>query len=133
MKNVALSIVVLLSAWTVTPRALGATSKDEQEIRALEDRFVAAVRAKDVDSIMKVVGIRLTQVTATCSMRGWARNILETYRSWRRNSAARRRAGRTWSGCGGRMVSAVRAVVAVGRGLFEKCCWNAPVVAAKLQ
>jgi ketosteroid isomerase-like protein len=28
-------------------------SKDEQEIRALEDRFAAAVRAKDVDSIMK--------------------------------------------------------------------------------
>jgi len=28
-------------------------TKDKQEIRALEDRFAAAVRAKDVDSIMK--------------------------------------------------------------------------------
>jgi uncharacterized protein (TIGR02246 family) len=30
-----------------------AQSKDEQEIRALEDRYVAAVSAKDVDAIMK--------------------------------------------------------------------------------
>jgi uncharacterized protein (TIGR02246 family) len=30
-----------------------AHSKDEQEIRALEDRYVAAVNAKDVDAIMK--------------------------------------------------------------------------------
>ena len=28
-------------------------SRDEQEIRGLEDRFAAAVRAKDIDSIMK--------------------------------------------------------------------------------
>lgn len=28
-------------------------AKDEEEIRALEDRFVAAFRAKDVDAIMK--------------------------------------------------------------------------------
>jgi uncharacterized protein (TIGR02246 family) len=31
-----------------------AQSKDEQEIRALEDRFAAAVGAKDLDAIMKV-------------------------------------------------------------------------------
>jgi ketosteroid isomerase-like protein len=30
-----------------------AQSKDEQEIRALEDRFASAFRAKDVDAIMK--------------------------------------------------------------------------------
>ena len=34
------------------PRARSA-NKDEQEIRALEDRFAAAFRAKDVDAIMK--------------------------------------------------------------------------------
>lgn len=28
-------------------------NKDKQEIRALEDRFAAAVRAKDIDSVMK--------------------------------------------------------------------------------
>jgi ketosteroid isomerase-like protein len=31
-----------------------AQSKDEQEIRALEDRFAAAFNAKDLDAIMKV-------------------------------------------------------------------------------
>jgi len=31
-----------------------AQSKDEQEIRALEDQFAAAANAKDVDAIMKV-------------------------------------------------------------------------------
>jgi uncharacterized protein (TIGR02246 family) len=31
-----------------------AQSKDEQEIRALEDRFTAAFNAKDLDAIMKV-------------------------------------------------------------------------------
>src|ERR1700733_13018005 len=29
-------------------------TKDEQEIRALEDHFAAAVRAKDVDAVMKL-------------------------------------------------------------------------------
>ena len=35
------------------PRARAQT-KDEREIRALEDRFAAAVRAKDLDAIMKL-------------------------------------------------------------------------------
>jgi len=37
----------------VTPAAR-AESKDEQQIRALEDKFIAAVNAKDLDAIMKM-------------------------------------------------------------------------------
>ena len=45
---------VLLAAglYAAAPRGNGPT-KDEQEIRALEDRFVTAVKAKDVEGIMK--------------------------------------------------------------------------------
>ena len=45
---------VLLAAglYAAVPRGNSPT-KDEQEIRALEDRFVAAVKAKDVEAIMK--------------------------------------------------------------------------------
>jgi len=41
-----------LTIFPATQRAQ-AQSKDEQEIRALEDHFAAAFRAKDVDAIMK--------------------------------------------------------------------------------
>lgn len=44
-----LMVVSLHAATSQTARG----NKDEQEIRALEDRFAAAFRAKDVDSIMK--------------------------------------------------------------------------------
>ena len=37
--------------WTPAARA---ESKDEQQIRALEDKFIAAVNAKDLDAIMKM-------------------------------------------------------------------------------
>jgi len=56
MRRAALCV---LAGLTVTA-ALGgamraqAQSKDEQEIRALEDRFAAAFNAKDLDAIMKV-------------------------------------------------------------------------------
>ncbi len=79
------------------------------------------------------VGIRLTQVAPRCSMRPWWKNTPEIWRSWRRSSAQKRHVGRTWRGCDGRMVSAVRAAVAAGRGRFAECCWSARVVAAKLR
>ena len=79
------------------------------------------------------VGIRLTQVAPRCSMRPWWRNTPEIWRSWRRSSAQKRHVGRTWRGCDGRRVSAVRAAVAAGRGRFAECCWSARVVAAKLR
>jgi len=54
MKNWALWIIagLMVVGLYVAPRAVSA-NKDEQEIRALEDRFAAAFRAKDVDAIMK--------------------------------------------------------------------------------
>jgi len=54
MKNWALWIIAGLAvvALCSAPRAASA-NKDEQEIRALEDRFATAFRAKDVDAIMK--------------------------------------------------------------------------------
>jgi ketosteroid isomerase-like protein len=48
----AVTVLVTTSLFVAEVRANGAT-KDEQEIRALEDRFAAAFRAKDIDSIMK--------------------------------------------------------------------------------
>ena len=50
MLNVAL---LLIAAVPVAAPLTRGASKDEQEIRALEERFAAAVRAKDVDTIMK--------------------------------------------------------------------------------
>ncbi|HUY13313.1 MAG TPA: hypothetical protein VMX16_06750 [Terriglobia bacterium] len=44
---------LLIVGLTAAAPAAGATSKDEQEIRGLEQRFAAAVRAKDVDAIMQ--------------------------------------------------------------------------------
>jgi ketosteroid isomerase-like protein len=55
MRNSGLWIVaglMVVSLHTAASQTSGG-NKDEQEIRALEDRFAAAVRAKDVDSIMK--------------------------------------------------------------------------------
>jgi ketosteroid isomerase-like protein len=55
MRNPGLWIVaglMVVSLHTAASQTSGG-NKDEQEIRALEDRFAAAVRAKDVDSIMK--------------------------------------------------------------------------------
>lgn len=46
------AVVVVAGLFVADGRAKGA-SKDEQEIRALEDHFAAAFRAKDVDTIMK--------------------------------------------------------------------------------
>lgn len=54
MKNLRLWIIVgflVASLYAAAPRASGAND-DEQEIRALEDRFAAAFRAKDVNTIM---------------------------------------------------------------------------------
>jgi ketosteroid isomerase-like protein len=48
---VAISLLVAVN-FTGGPKAQ-AQSKDEQEIRALEDKFAAAFNAKDVDAIMK--------------------------------------------------------------------------------
>ena len=55
MRSSRLWMVALLAVacLSVTPPRASAASKDEQEIRALEDRFAAAFRAKDVDTIMK--------------------------------------------------------------------------------
>ena len=47
------AIGLLATGLSEGPKAQ-AQSKDEQEIRALEDKFVAAVGAKDVDAIMKL-------------------------------------------------------------------------------
>ena len=45
----------LLAAGSLIPgRQAQAQTKDEQEIRALEDQFAAAFRAKDLDAIMKL-------------------------------------------------------------------------------
>src|ERR1700730_13840583 len=41
-------------ALSVSPTGVGAASGDEASIRALENRLVAAVNAKDVNAIMKV-------------------------------------------------------------------------------
>jgi ketosteroid isomerase-like protein len=48
----AVVMLVVTSLFVTAVRSNGA-SKDEQEIRALEDHFAAAFRAKNVDSIMK--------------------------------------------------------------------------------
>ena len=55
MKNSRLLVVGVLLVTSLFTTALrsDAASKDEQEIRALENRYEAAVRAKDVDAIMK--------------------------------------------------------------------------------
>jgi ketosteroid isomerase-like protein len=55
MRNPGLWIVAGLMVVSLHTAASQTSSgnKDEQEIRAIEDRFAAAVRAKDVDSIMK--------------------------------------------------------------------------------
>ena len=55
MKKLGLRMVAVLlaaSCYGAGPRGNGPT-KDAQEIRALEDRFVAAFKAKDVEAIMK--------------------------------------------------------------------------------
>jgi uncharacterized protein (TIGR02246 family) len=54
MKNWVLCIIagLMVAGLYAAPRARSG-SKDEQEIRALEDRFATAFRAKDVDAIMK--------------------------------------------------------------------------------
>jgi ketosteroid isomerase-like protein len=55
MRNRGLWIVaglMVISLRTAASQTSGG-NKDEQEIRIIEDRFAAAVRAKDVDSIMK--------------------------------------------------------------------------------
>ena len=56
MKRSSLAIVASMfaAALSVSPTTVKATSGDEADIRALEDRFAAAVNAKDVDAIMKV-------------------------------------------------------------------------------
>lgn len=56
MKTLAISMaagVLLAIGFSGATRA-GAQSKDEQEIRVLEDKFAAAFSAKDVDAIMKL-------------------------------------------------------------------------------
>ncbi len=57
MKRLAFCVMAGLCALAIfgaNQRAQAQTqSKDEQEIRALEDRFSAAFSAKDVDAIMK--------------------------------------------------------------------------------
>lgn len=55
MRNSGLCIVaglMVISLHTAASQTSGG-NKDEQEIRAVEDRFATAVRAKDADSIMK--------------------------------------------------------------------------------
>src|SRR3974390_890660 len=48
-------IVAAFVAFGMLPgTSLAATSDDEAKIKSLEDAFVAAVNAKDVDAIMKV-------------------------------------------------------------------------------
>jgi uncharacterized protein (TIGR02246 family) len=56
MKRSAVTLVasVFAVALSVSPTAVKATSSDEADIRALEDRFAVAVNAKDVNAIMKV-------------------------------------------------------------------------------
>jgi len=46
------AVLFAASLCAAGPRGNG-PAKDEQEIRALEDRFVAAVKAKDVEAIMR--------------------------------------------------------------------------------
>ena len=46
------AVLFAASLCAAGPRGNG-PAKDEQEIRALEDRFVAAVKAKDVEAVMK--------------------------------------------------------------------------------
>lgn len=56
MRKIAIGVVVCVlvgCGWNGAARAQGQT-KDEQEIRALESQFAAAVSAKDLDAIMKV-------------------------------------------------------------------------------
>jgi uncharacterized protein (TIGR02246 family) len=54
MKNLGLfATAVLLASLCAAAPQKGGGSKDEQEIRALYDRWVTAFRAKDVDAIMK--------------------------------------------------------------------------------
>jgi ketosteroid isomerase-like protein len=56
MKRSAVTIIasVFAVALSLSPTAVKATSSDEADIRALEDRFAVAVNAKDVNAIMKV-------------------------------------------------------------------------------
>jgi uncharacterized protein (TIGR02246 family) len=49
-----LLIAASLALSGLLPASLSAAGKDEQAIRALEDRFAAAFSAKDVDAIMKL-------------------------------------------------------------------------------
>jgi hypothetical protein len=44
--------ILVTSLYAAAPQT-GGGNKDEQEIRALEDHFAAAFRAKDVPAIMK--------------------------------------------------------------------------------
>ena len=55
MKKSAVGMVVMLIVGAASTVALAADAKakDEAEIRALEQRFAAAVKAKDVDKIMQ--------------------------------------------------------------------------------
>jgi uncharacterized protein (TIGR02246 family) len=46
--------IALATATALTPLAAWSAATDEANIKALEDRFVAAFNAKDVDAIMKV-------------------------------------------------------------------------------
>src|SRR6476660_6273215 len=56
MNKPAATIVVFIfaTALSVSPSIVRAESGDEASIRALEDSFVAAVNAKNVNAIMKV-------------------------------------------------------------------------------
>ncbi len=49
-----LAVAALCAAATLSGALARAQSKDEQQIRALEDKFAAAVNAKDVNAIMKL-------------------------------------------------------------------------------
>lgn len=49
-----IAALMFAAALSVSPTGVRAESADEAAIRALENRFVAAVNAKDVNAIMKV-------------------------------------------------------------------------------
>jgi len=77
------------------------------------------------------VGVCLTQVAPTCSMRGWWKNTHGIRPSWRPASGRKRRAGHTWPDCDGRTVSGVHAVAVYGRGRFGESCLSVQAVATK--
>ncbi len=56
MKKIIVGIgaLVIAIAWFALARQVSAKAADEAEIKALEDQFVGAVNAKDVDKIMAV-------------------------------------------------------------------------------